>query len=254
MRLMVSLLPSLREVAPSTDIAVVIDVLRATSVMATALANGAERVITCENIAEAEMLGDMFRKHHPLLCGERGCRPIDGFDLGNSPAEYKREVVQDRPLVLTTTNGTHAIGAAGAADRIITASFLNLSAVVEAISHANEVHLVCAGTEGAITTEDTLLAGAIVEALLAAEKSIELVGDEPRLARQVWQNCFGSKLDVDPDLLAEQLADSQGGRNLVAAGYQADLRRCANLNSAGVVPERTATAPNQFQLPAKTRC
>jgi 2-phosphosulfolactate phosphatase len=251
LKLLVSLLPPLRSVSPSTDIAVVIDVLRATSVMATALAHGAKQIVTCEQVDESEMVAEMI-SDKPLLCGERGCRPIPGFDLGNSPSEYRSAVVQDRVLVLTTTNGTHAIAAAGPADRIITASFLNLAAVVDAISAENEVHLVCAGTEGTITAEDTLLAGAIVHALEQESADLELIGDEPFLAAQLWRASFGGKLDVDPASLAEQLAHSQGGRNLIAANYRNDLLLCAQLNSAAVVPERISTAPSTFGLTAKT--
>lgn len=253
LKLLVSLLPSLRPVSPSTDIAVVIDVLRATSVMATALANGAERVITCENIDEAEMAADMVRKKKPLLCGERGCRPIDGFDLGNSPSDYRQEVVQDRVLVLTTTNGTHAIAAAAPADRVITASFLNLAAVVDAIQSGDQVHLVCSGTEGSVTAEDTLLAGAIVHLLSQRSLDLELIGDEPYLASQHWLASFGSTTDVDPELLAEQFAKSQGGRNLIAADYRDDLKTCAQVNSASVVPERIATSPSAFGLKANEK-
>ncbi len=250
MKLFVSLLPSLRPVSPSTDIAVVIDVLRATSVMATALANGAKRIITCEEIDESEMVAEMIGKK-PLLCGERGCQPIPGFDLGNSPSEYTRQVVQDRALVLTTTNGTHAIAAAGPADRIITASFLNLAAAVDVMEGAKQVHLVCAGTAGDITAEDTLLAGAIIHSLSNRTVPLELMGDEPILAAQHWRACFGSKTDIDADLLAEEIANSQGGRNLIKAEYRNDLRLCAQLNSAPVVPERISTAPSTFGLPAK---
>ncbi len=250
LRLLLSLLPTLRAVSPSTDIAVVIDVLRATSVMPVALANGAERIVTCEEVDESEMVADMIRKKKPLLCGERGCRPIPGFDLGNSPGEYSRETVEGRALVLTTTNGTHAIAAAAPADRVITASFLNLQAAVDCIAGASEVHLVCAGTRGAVTAEDTLLAGAIIQTVQASA-SIECVGDEPLLARQLWRASFGSKIDIDPEELATQLANSQGGRNLIAAGYQNDLKLCAQINAANVVPERIATAPSTFGLPAK---
>ncbi len=116
----------------------------------------------------------------------------------------------------------------------------------------NEVHLVCAGTNGAITAEDTLLAGGIIRALLARSEPLELIGDEPILASQHWLACFGSKTDVDPDALAKQIGNSQGGRNLIAANYQDDLRHCAQLNSAHVVPERISTSPSTFGLPAKT--
>ena len=251
MKLFVSLLPSLRPVSPSTDIAVVIDVLRATSVMATALANGAKRIITCEEIDESEMIAEMVG-NKPLLCGERGCQPIPGFDLGNSPSEYTRQIVQDRALVLTTTNGTHAIAAAAPADRIITASFLNLAAAVDALEGSNEVHLVCAGTAEDITAEDTLLAGAIIHSLSnRTAVQLELVGDEPILAAHHWRACFGSKSEIDTASLAREIANSQGGRNLIAADYRDDLRLCAQLNSAPVVPERISTAPSTFGLPAK---
>jgi 2-phosphosulfolactate phosphatase len=249
MRLFVSLLPSLRPVAPTADVAVVIDVLRATSVMATALANGAASIATCEEIDDANMIAEMIRKKKPLLCGERACQKIPGFDLGNSPAEYVADVVQEKTLVLTTTNGTHAIAAAGPADRLITASFLNLHAVVELIKDMSHVHLVCAGTEGEVTAEDTLMAGAIVHGLQAA-RSIDCVGDEPFLAAQLWRASFGSNLDVDADSLAEQLANSHGGRNLIQAGYSADLKHCALLDAANVVPERVATSPSTFALKA----
>ena len=250
MKIFVSLLPTLRPVSPSTDTAVVIDVLRATSVMATALANGAERIATCEEIEESQMVAEMIGKKRSLLCGERGCRPIKGFDLGNSPGDYKQDVVDGRALVLTTTNGTHAIAAAGPADQIITASFLNLDAVAEAVTSANELHLVCAGTAGFVTAEDTLLAGALIQSLFQRQLGLELIGDEPILAHQLWRANFGDQLDVDKELLAKCLANSQGGRNLIDAGYQDDLRVCAELNSANVVPQRVSTAPSTFALTA----
>ncbi len=149
--------------------------------MATALANGAASIATCEEIDDANMIAEMIRKKKPLLCGERACQKIPGFDLGNSPSEYTSDAVQDKALVLTTTNGTHAIAAAGPADRLITASFLNLHAVIELIKEMSHVHLVCAGTEGEVTAEDTLLAGAIVHGLQAI-RSIDCVGDEPFVA------------------------------------------------------------------------
>lgn len=193
--------------------------------MATALANGAASIATCEEIDDANMIAEMIRKKKPLLCGERACQKIPGFDLGNSPSEYTSDAVQDKALVLTTTNGTHAIAAAGPADRLITASFLNLHAVIELIKEMSHVHLVCAGTEGEVTAEDTLLAGAIVHGLQAI-RSIDCVGDEPFVAATFWRASFGSNLDVDSDALAEQLANSRGGRNLLSAGYAADLNSC----------------------------
>ena len=111
MRILTSLLPQLMvDESESVDIAVVVDVLRATSVMTTALESGANQIYTCCEISEAKNLSDRLARANrsarkPLLCGERKCRAI-GFDFGNSPAEYVPETVLDQILVMTTTNGT----------------------------------------------------------------------------------------------------------------------------------------------------
>ena len=246
MRVLVSLLPVEGLVDRSTDVAVVIDVLRATSVMATALASGAERLITCAEIEEARSLAQSLSPP-PLLCGERGCRPIAGFDLGNSPAEYTAARISGQTLVLTTTNGTAAIEVARQARHVITASFLNLSAVVASLRDANQIHLICAGTNRTITNEDVLLAGAIA-GRLEDDCGADLVGDEADLARQFWRasglgEAMRSRLE-----LSRRLARSQGGRNLVREGYEDDLTRCAAVDSVAIVPQRIAVSPPTFAV------
>ena len=246
MRLSVSLIPSIRPVDASTNVAVVIDVLRATSVMTTALANGAAKFITCEQIDEARELATQL-SDPPLLCGERQCKPIDGFDLGNSPSEYTKSVVNDRTLLLTTTNGTIAIAAASAAKQMIVSSFLNLAVTVDHLSDAESIHLVCAGTNGQITAEDTLLAGAIVDGL-SKIGPIEF-DDDAILAQELWRSWFGVQLPSSATL-AKRFAFTQGGRNLIQVGYAADLERCAAINTISVVPERIDHSPNTFALKA----
>ena len=247
MRLSVSLIPSIRPVDSSTDVAVVIDVLRATSVMTTALANGAAKFITCQQIDEARELAKQFVEP-PLLCGERHCKPINGFDLGNSPSEYPQAIVSDRTLVLTTTNGTLAIAAAAAAKQMIVSSFLNLAATIEFLRNADSIHLVCAGTNGQITAEDVLLAGAIVEGL--CNLGPVDFDDDAILAQELYRSWFGKELPTS-ESLAKRLALTQGGRNLVNVGYAADLNRCAAINSIAVVPQRVSNSPNTFALKAK---
>ena len=147
------------------DIAVVVDVLRATTVMVHALAAGCEAILPCGEIDEARELAATLPEATRLLAGERGGLPIDGFDLGNSPSEFTEEVCQGKTLVITTTNGTRAILASLEAERIYIASFNNLRATSQELSlqflkkdHQRSVHIVCSGTEGYISLEDSLLA------------------------------------------------------------------------------------------------
>lgn len=245
MKIRVSLLPGLQMVADDVDVAIVIDVLRFTSSMTTALANRAAVIHACESIDQAHRvfadLQDSDRlasaSERPLLCGERSCQRIDGFDLGNSPAEYSSDVVQGRHLIATTTNGTRAIAQAGAAKAIHLASFLNLSSVVQSIASAKIVQLVCAGTEGEITREDVLLAGAIVCRCQSVYEAV-VEGDQGLLARDAWIAHFDPVTFPTPELLANALAQTTGGRNLIRVGYEDDLLRCAQLDVFTVVPVR----------------
>lgn len=225
----------------------VIDVLRATSVIASALEAGAARLLTCREVDEAmELAGRMTPR--PLLCGERGCKPIPGFDLGNSPAEYTAERVRGQTLVLTTTNGTRAVEAAASAARVIAASFLNLSAVLDKLAGCASIHLVCAGTEGEITAEDAALAGAI---LCGCQRRYhaELRDDESVLARQLWRSWFpgdGREELASTEQLSHHLRETRGARNLLRLGYEEDLRRCAAIDRVRAVPERISNQPATF--------
>lgn len=220
--------------------AVVIDVLRATSVLATALAAGASEVFTCVDIAAAMQLAQRLAPR-PLLCGERECQRIENFDLGNSPAEYTLAVVANRSLVMTTTNGTRAIEAAKGADEIVAASFVNLAAVTAYLAKFSTLHLICAGTNRHITGEDVLLAGAILDRL-ASVTSITIGNDSCRIAQGYWCDCLARSPSVD---LASEFRTTLGGRNLIAAGYDADLRLCAQLDAIEIVPVCTVNPTNE---------
>ena len=151
---------------------VVLDILRATSSMITALANGAEQILPVATIEEALAA----KAEHPeaLLCGERDGLRITAaqtggteFDLGNSPREYTAEMVAGKTLITTTTNGTRALRACANAEHTLIASFLNLTATAEhlrAMAPENLV-LVCSGTYEEAALEDTLAAGALADAL-----------------------------------------------------------------------------------------
>src|SRR5207244_4002267 len=132
----------------SGSVAVVIDVLRATTSIVYGLAAGCTEVRPCAEIDEAKALAATFPKRRALLAGERQGKQIPGFDLGNSPREFTAKKCKDKTLILTTTNGTRAIARALAAERLLIAGFVNFSAVCEQLGHdARPVHIVCAGYE-----------------------------------------------------------------------------------------------------------
>jgi 2-phosphosulfolactate phosphatase len=146
-------------------IAIVIDVLRATSSLVVALANGAAGVIAAGTVEE----GFALKRRHPdgLLCGERDGRIVPGFDLGNSPTEYEAARVRGRLLLFASTNGSQALRLASSARRRLLGAFVNAAAVVEEAAGAGEVALVAAGKLGRFSLEDAACAGWIARGLAA---------------------------------------------------------------------------------------
>lgn len=227
----VHLLPNLFEPANLRGgIAVVIDVLRASTTMIHALANGAERIIPCETIEAAQTALAEFG-NDCLLGGERGGEIIDGFDLGNSPTAYAQETVAGRTVVFTTTNGTRALLRSDEASRILVGAFANLDAVVSLLKSSDEpAHLVCAGTDGIVSTEDTLFAGAVCDQLATAEQ-LDL-NDSAIIAWNHWRENFKSDEMVFQAILA-----GRGGQNVTRLGLGNDIRVAATRNGFDLVPE-----------------
>jgi 2-phosphosulfolactate phosphatase len=155
------------EGAPA-PLGIVVDVLRATSTIAQALASGYRRVLCCADIEEARDLRSQLPDS--LVGGERTAVRIPGFDVGASPREFLEPRAET--LILTTTNGTQAIlTAAEACDEVLLGSLLNLDAVVRAArERGSDVEIVCAGFQGAFALDDAYCAGRIVEGL-GAERS-----------------------------------------------------------------------------------
>jgi len=208
--------------------AVVVDVLRATTTMIAALAAGCTDVRPCRTIEEAKELADGLGIGRALLGGERGGVRIEGFDLGNSPLEYTAAVCRGRTLVMTTSNGTRALLRAAEADRVLVAGFVNFSAVCARLREdSRPVHLVCAGTDGAVTLEDTLLAGALVEDLCRHVDA--RLNDSARVARDSFEH-HGSRL-----LAALEL--SAGARELLELGCRRDIELAAEVDRFELVPE-----------------
>lgn len=143
-------------------VVVVIDVLRATSTIVEALANGARSVLPVAAVDEAVRKADELGRDAVLLCGEREMQPIRGFQLGNSPLEFTTERVAGKTLVMSTTNGTGALLTGAAAAECWVGALLNAGAVADRLSAAqSDALLLCAGREGAFALEDALCAGRI---------------------------------------------------------------------------------------------
>ena len=195
-------------------VCVVFDVLRATSTMVTALANGANAIIPVAGITEALDL----RQRQPdiLLAGERdGLRieaPLTGgvsFDLGNSPREFTAAKVKGRTIAMTTTNGTCALQACASASAVLLGSFLNLRATAQSIEarDAARLLLVCSGTLDQAAAEDILGAGALCD-LLWPKYSGGLVADSAHIARRLFR--------LEQDNLLDAVSQSRNGRRLLA--------------------------------------
>jgi 2-phosphosulfolactate phosphatase len=200
---------------------IVIDVIRATSTICQALASGYERVFCAAEMEEARALREAFGEG--VLGGESKAVRIPGFDLGNSPREYVEPA--GRTLILSTTNGTRAVVAtAQRCERVLVASLLNVSAVVEAARDAGENALVvCAGVQGTLALDDAFVAGRIVE-LLGWERT-----DAAEAAARLVTTWSGAE---------EAFRASKSGRNLMdnAPELEEDIAFCARESALDIVP------------------
>ncbi len=223
------------------SVAIVIDLLRATTTICFALAAGASEVVPFREIEEARVAAREAGRRRVLLAGERKGLLIEGFDLGNSPAEFTPDRVEDKRVFLTTTNGTQALHHARLARRVIAASLVNLSAVVESVKDEPRMAILCAGTDGEETLEDILLAGAIVSRIceIAGAGGVRL-NDAAARAGAEWGRVQSDAKSANRDLreqLAIALRETLGGRNCIEVGNGGDLPDCADIDRFRIVPQ-----------------
>jgi 2-phosphosulfolactate phosphatase len=213
----------------SDKLIVVIDVLRASSTIITALACGCRGVVPILSPEQAKEKAQQFKKEEVLLGGEREGRKIKGFDLGNSPREYQKEIVEDRIIIFSTTNGVKTLERVRGAFRIIIASFLNLQATFNYCSKfQGDILLACAGKEGYFSLEDTVCAGMLINSLrdIYSDTCQEV---DANLTAQVLYKKFGNNI-------LEMLRKSQHGRYLESIGLRKDLEFCSQLDIFNIVP------------------
>jgi len=218
------------------SVAVVIDLLRASTTVTRALSAGAAAVVPCLEPADALRLRDAGTHGPCILGGERRGVRIDGFDLGNSPSEYTPDAVRGRTLLFSTTNGTRAVLLArqGGAARILIGCLANRAALCRILAaDGRPVRLICAGTGGAVGVDDCLCAGAIIDGLLAhlGPGGVDLADDQA----QLFHHAFAAVRD--PAALLAALRASRGGRNLIAIGLEADIADAARADTTTIVPE-----------------
>jgi len=253
------------------DAVFVIDVLRCTTTVVTAIENGARQVIPVETVSGARetaaKLRRMYGDQNVLLAGERKGMPQRGFDLGNSPREYTPTRVEGRVIVLTTTNGTRAIAAAG--DKpLYLAAFTNVTAVVDKCRDFSHPVILCSGTDGRFTLEDACCAGMII-ASYVQEPGGEKSDDAGQVARMIFEHytagpggrcqghacadapagetcstglprqqggfCGGEPGSVSM-WLEDMLRSCYHGKRLIKLGLRADLSYCARVDASGCVP------------------
>ena len=211
MRVAVAFTP---EQAPPAELGIVVDVLRATSTIAQALAAGYKRVLCCAEVDEARIL--RAEVSDSLVGGERNAVRIDGFDVGASPREFLE--ARAETLILSTTNGTSAIlETARRCDAVVLGSLLNLEAVARA-AQATDVTVICAGFKGSFALDDAYCAGRIVQLLPAKQRN------DGAVAADLIAGAFATALD------------GLNARTYGPPGLEEDIAFCARESVLDVVP------------------
>jgi len=205
-------------------IVVVIDIFRATSSICYGIENGAEAIIPVSQVEECSAYREKGLDY--LLAAERDGKVVDGFDFGNSPFSYTAEKVAGKTVVLTTTNGTHALHLSRAAKKIVIGSFLNLTALSTWLKTQDQnVLLVCAGWKNNFNLEDTLFAGAVIDQL----KTNGYVLDDAALAANDLYQL--GKHDIN-----EYLKKTSHGERLKKLGIQKDIDFCLQVDITTAIP------------------
>ncbi|MDD2568337.1 MAG: 2-phosphosulfolactate phosphatase [Clostridia bacterium] len=204
--------------------AIVIDVLRATTSINAALANGAKTVIPCLDPEEAQKHKEL--QQSVILCGEINGYCIKGFDIGNSPLEYTKESIGNKTLALSTSNGTKALQAAVSADHILAGCINNAAATADsALAKGKDINIIASGTLGEISYDDILAAGIIINELLWLCPYYRL-NDASLIAQTIAENTT----DITEGLLL-----SEHGKLLKELSFLKDIEYAAKLNSCPTV-------------------
>jgi 2-phosphosulfolactate phosphatase len=210
------------------DVFIVIDVIRATTTIATVLGRGARRVLVAPDIAEARAAAEKIPDS--LLCGERNVRPVAGFDYGNSPTQFARLDLAGKTLILTTTNGTRAFYACPEEATRLAGSLYNAQAVTAyalqvAREHGGNIHLVCSGELGYFALDDAVCAGRLVLELQRQQPNIPML--ESADAALTLYRAY------EPPTILDRC---NSARSVIEAGLSADTDFCMQISQSDIVP------------------
>lgn len=219
------------EIAGRTVVAV--DLLRASTSIAVALASGAKEVLPAASTEEAIRLAQSLEHDQVVLAGERKSVRIEGFALGNSPREFTPEAVGGKTVVLSTTNGTQALLAAQSAKEVLVAAAVNFSAVVQrartALEASGDLVVLCSGHERQFALEDAFAAGRLAKVLLPEGGLRRVALNDAAIAALEIARHFGERW-------LRALRASRHGRELVTLGFAEDLKMCGMQDTHPVVP------------------
>ena len=223
-----------QQIAPA-DVAgrvvAIIDVLRASTTVAAALANGAKAVVPFDSSEDAITRAKQFERGLVKLAGERRMHAIPGFDLGNSPREFTRDVVEGKTILLTTTNGTGAFTMVQGARDVVVAAYVNFSAVLAMLRAAaragTDITIICAGRERHFSLEDAACAGRYARHIGRRLPDLQL--NDAALASSMIDRRYGDNLE-------RLFNEASHARALVDAGYAEDLALSASIDAFPVIP------------------
>ena len=196
---------------------IVIDVLRCTSAIITALENGAEKIVPVLEPNEAVSLAQAIGQRDCILGGERGCSRLTGFDIGNSPFEYDAQTVAGKTVIISTSNGTNAICGMRDGARVILGAMSNRTAAARAAAcESRDILMVCSGTDGVVSADDYCAAGSIIESILHFVPGAEL-SDIALICLNLYNCLKNGSFD---------LMTTRHCRRLASLGYKTDIEYC----------------------------
>jgi 2-phosphosulfolactate phosphatase len=208
---------------------VVVDVLRASTTIVAALHNGAREIIPVTSVERAVKISGSLFGDAILRGGERNGRMIEGFNLGNSPAEYTEEKVRGKAIIFSTTNGSLAIERARYARLMLVCGFVNMAAVADALTRgAADFTVLCAGNNGLFSLEDTVCAGMLIRAVTELRETGAELSDGA-VAAVTLHKALGRNI-------LKMIRGSDHGRFLAEIGFAEDLPLCAAVDQIPVVP------------------
>jgi len=210
-------------------VVVVIDVLRSNTTIATALSNGAKEVIPVTSVESAVKIGNNLFGDVTLLGGERNGKPIEGFNLGNSPFEYSETIVKGKSIIFHSSNGSQAVVKGRRGKKVVLAAFVNISRVVDFLkTSGGPVTFLCAGSlNDGFSIEDALCGGMVISRII--EKKIDVELSDASLTALTLYKSLGKNI-------LKALRASENGRFLIGLGFENDVKFCAGMDTVPVLP------------------